>query len=484
MNTLSKIGYGIGQMSDGTKQAAFSTFLFFYYNQVLGLSGSLAGLAALLALVADAITDPMVGHLSDRLRSKWGRRHPYMFAAVVPFFFAMYALFSPPADLSQLQLFGWMLGMAIALRFALTLFYVPHLSLGAELVDDYHEKTSLIGYRVFFTYFGIVLVSVIGFAVFFPPTEIHANGLLNADSYPDFGLFCAILASAAMLVSIFATRKSIPNLRAPVKSLGKKINPVMAVFQVLRTLKLKSFRNIFIVTLTFTSLVGLTQTLLVYTATYIFKFGPEHLAGLAGSIVVGLLFASVVAQAMSKRFDKRKSLAICITIGCLTAFFPITLYLLGSLDLMPITSKFIFVFIFNGISQIFFIAYMILLDSMLSDVIDENEMLTEQREEGLFFAARSFATKASFGVGAFFAGIALDIINLPKGADPATVPTHVVDLLALLGGPGMMLFFLATIFISNRYPLNEVRHKEIMEKIKLNKASANTVELPVQAKTI
>lgn len=469
MNFMSKAGYGIGQLSDGTKQAAFSTFLFFFYNQVLGLSGSLAGLAALLALVADAVTDPMIGHLSDRLRSKWGRRHPYMIASVIPFFITMYLLFSPPAGLTQLQLFSWMLGMAIALRFALTLFYVPHLSLGAEMVDDYHGKTSLIGYRVFFTYFGGLVVTVVGFAVFFPKTEALPNGLLNAASYPAFGLFCAILASVAMIISIISTRKAIPNLRAPVETKEQDAHPVLAVFELIKTLKLHSFRNIFLVILLFTSFAGLTQTLLIYTATYIFKFSPEHLAGLASSIILGLLFASVAAQKLSKRFDKRKSLAICVTLGCLTAYTPITMHLLGWLELMAFSTKFGLIFILNGISQVFFIAYVIIIDSMLSDVIDENECNTGQREEGKFFAARAFATKASFGLGSFMAGIALDIIDIPKNALPDSVPLETVDLLAFLGGPAMMIFFMSTILISNRYPLNEARHKEIMVNIKKNK---------------
>ena len=92
-----KLSYGVGQLSDGIKQSAFTTFLFFYYNQVLGLSGSLAGTAALLALLVVAVTDPMVGQYSDRFDSRWGRRHPFMLAGAVPFGLAMVLLFSPPA---------------------------------------------------------------------------------------------------------------------------------------------------------------------------------------------------------------------------------------------------------------------------------------------------------------------------------------------------------------------------------------------------
>jgi Na+/melibiose symporter-like transporter len=84
MKTSLKLGYGVGQTSSGVKNAAFAIFLFFYFNQVLGLSGSLAGMASLLALIVDAITDPMVGQLSDRYKSRWGRRHPFMLILHLP----------------------------------------------------------------------------------------------------------------------------------------------------------------------------------------------------------------------------------------------------------------------------------------------------------------------------------------------------------------------------------------------------------------
>ncbi len=465
MKLSQKLGYGVGQLSDGAKQAAFSTFLFFYYNQVLGLSGSLAGAAALLALLADAITDPMIGQISDRFRSRFGRRHPFMLAGVVPFAIAMVALFSPPSDLSQYELFGWMLGCAVAVRFALTLFFVPHLSLGAELVKDYHERTSLIGYRVFFTYAGILVVSVVGFAVFFPSTPDYPNGLLNAASYPGFGMFCGVLGAAAMFITVFSTRFAIPNLTQPAQNIEKK-NPLLAVKEVFRTLKIASFRNLFTVTLMFTSLVGMVGTLTVYVATYVFEFTPGHLAGLASSFVVGLLFASLVAQKLSRRFDKRFALGVCVTLGSLTAFAPIIGYLLGLFEGVAIAPKFSFVFIMTGLSQIFFIAYTILLDSMLTDVIDENEMYTGVREEGLFFAARSFATKASFGIGSFVAGISLDIIEFPKNATVETINPEVVSSLAMLGGPIMLLLFISTVFISRRYPLDQKRHSEILAAIK------------------
>ena len=464
LKLATKLSYGVGQLSDGVKQASFSTFLFFYYNQVLGLSASLAGVAALLALLVDAITDPMVGQLSDRFESRWGRRHPFMLAGAIPFGLAIVALFSPPDGLGQIALFGWMLGGAIAVRLMLTLFFVPHLSLGAELATDYYGRTSLIGYRVFFTYAGILLTTVIGFAVFFPPTAAFSNGLLNKASYPNFGIFCALMGSVAMLVCVFGTRGAIPTLRQPSAHTGES-SVIWAFVDVFRTLRLDAFRVLFLAVLIFNTLAGTVQTLLIYVATYVFEFQPEQLAGLAASVVIGILFASFVAQKLSRRFDKKNALSICVVTAGLFAFSPQVLYFGGVLESMSITTKFAFVFTVNGISQIFFIAYIILLDSMLSDVIDEHELNTSKREEGLFFAARSFATKASYGLGSFFAGIGLDIIQFPQSASPETVPADSVLSLAILSGPVMFVLFTATVIVSSRYPLTAARHGDIMRAI-------------------
>lgn len=187
-------------------------------------------------------------------------------------------------------------------------------------------------------------------------------------------------------------------------------------------------------------------------------------------MLVGIVFASLVAQSLSRRLDKRNALAICVVVGGIFAFSPQVLYFSGVLGAMSFTAKFAFIFSVNGISQVFFIAYIILLDSMLSDVIDEHELHSSKREEGLFFAARSFATKASYGLGSFFAGIGLDIIHFPQSASPETVPADAVLNLAILSGPIMFVLFSATVLVSSRYPLTAARHRDIMHAIEKRSA--------------
>ena len=133
VNLTTKLSYGIGQAAEGIKNAAFGTFLLLYYNQVLGLSGSLAGIAIFIALCFDAVTDPIAGSISDNFRSKWGRRHPFMYASAIPLAIAFYFLFVPMDGLGTTGLFIWMTVFTILTRGAMTLYHVPHLALGAEL---------------------------------------------------------------------------------------------------------------------------------------------------------------------------------------------------------------------------------------------------------------------------------------------------------------------------------------------------------------
>ncbi len=464
VTTPLKFGYGVGQLSEGIKSTAFSTFLFFYYNQVLGLSGSLAGSAALIALIIDAVTDPMVGQLSDRFRSRWGRRHPFMLAGAIPFAFALFALFSPPEGLQTISLFAWMLGWAVIVRILFTLFCVPHYSLGAEMARDYHGRTALISYRVFFSFLGGILASAGGFAFFFPPSEAFPNGMLNAASYPMFGLTAGALGSAAMLASIYSTRSTIAHLTVP-NSKQNQRSALFALGAVVRALRLQSFRLLFMSAIVFMSIAGVTLTLSVYIGTYNYGFAPELLSVISTSPIVGVLFAPAVASKLSQRLDKKQALAYCVCLGAVISTFPLMLYLADVFQGFSLAQRFGLAFVCMGVGQVFFIAYIIVFDSMVTDTIDEHELVTGEREEGLFFAARALAQKASSGVGSFMAGIALDTISFPRSASASDVPQAALDGLAIIGGPVCLLFFVGTLYFSNRYQLNEQRHGEIMCEI-------------------
>ena len=148
-----KFFYGFGSIAFGVKDNGFSYFLFAFYSIIIGLRPGLAALSLLIALIFDAVSDPIVGHVSDNLHSKWGRRHPFMYFAALPVAFFYYFLWHPP-ELGQTGLFIYLTLLAIAVRTFVTLYEIPSTALVAEISEDYDQRTSMLSYRYFFGWWG------------------------------------------------------------------------------------------------------------------------------------------------------------------------------------------------------------------------------------------------------------------------------------------------------------------------------------------
>ncbi|MEM9842892.1 MAG: MFS transporter, partial [Pseudomonadota bacterium] len=191
ISLATKALYGGGSIASGIKDTAFNVFLLFFYTQVAGLSGALAGLAIFIALLLDAVSDPLVGYWSDRFQSAWGRRHPFMYFAALPMGAAFYFLFNPPFDASQNLLFVWMVVFAVLVRFFMTFYAVPSSALIAEMTANYDERTTLSGYRVFLGWVGGLTFATIGYVVFFAPSDAFEDGRLNPTAYQGFALLGA-----------------------------------------------------------------------------------------------------------------------------------------------------------------------------------------------------------------------------------------------------------------------------------------------------
>ena len=172
-----KLSYGIGAIGEASVLWLLATLAFFFYNQVIGLSGFLTGLAVSIAIFFDAISDPLVGSMSDNFRSKLGRRHPFMFAAPLPVIVCLYLIFNPPEGLDQLATFTWFTSFTILLKLSITLFTIPHLALGAELSDDYIERSKVMSFNNVLSYTGVIIMHVYVWFFIFPNIEGYELGL-------------------------------------------------------------------------------------------------------------------------------------------------------------------------------------------------------------------------------------------------------------------------------------------------------------------
>lgn len=464
LTVFTKIFYGTGQMSQGVKDTAFQSFVVFYFSQVLGLPALMAGFAALIALLVDAVTDPLMGDISDNWHSKLGRRHPFMIAAVIPFPLSLYMLFTPPAGLDQQGLFLWLVSWSVIVRVMLTMFNVPHNALGAELSKDYQERTKIVSYRTFLGYVGGIALSVIALNSFFKANEQYPNGMLNVEGYSQLGVLAAGIAFVAMIVCIVGTLHTVPYLPKAAEN-QKKVDLKRSFKAFGEALKLKPFRLIFVVQILTMVAGGAGATFMLYIGSYFFELSPSEISVLTLTIVVGLIPASLIAPILSKRIDKMPSLVSCLLIATVFSFSPIILRLI---DVLPANgSPLIMPILFSTyvVGYSFFIAAGIIIGSMLADIADLHATQTNKRQEGLFFAANSFAQKATFGVGTLLAGIGLDVIAFPKQVDVSMVSADTIFDLGMLAGPMPMFIYLLAAFLACKYDLNKTKHNEISAQL-------------------
>ena len=463
-----KLFYGLGRASIGIKDGLFQLFLFFYFSQVLGLDPELAGLSSLVALVFDAITDPLVGLISDKWQSKkWGRRHPFMFSSALPLGFFMWLLFAPPEGLSQTGLFLWLTTMAILVRTAITVFFVPYISLGAELSTDYKERTSIAAIRLLFSAVFSVIVMIVGFVFYFVPTEEYANGLLNKGAYPTFALLCGVMMAILVIISAWGTRKIIPQLPQP-SAFQQQLTIRQSLSSLGTAFIMPSFRSLVLFYMLLHVGLGVGIIFTPYYCTYYFGFATQEMAVLPISAAIGGFLSVLLAPNLGDKFDKKMTTLWSGLIVGLAFTLPFHLRMLGFFPengtplLLPIyvvTLIVAYTALMTAVS---------LVNSMMADVVDEFELQTGNRQEGLFFSMMSFALKMTTGVGTFIAGLLLAWIEFPKQAEVGEVAQSTIDSLGWVGGPIVLGFFVLSVFFILPYPISKGRFLEIRKGLEEN----------------
>lgn len=462
-----KLAFGVGQLAEGVKNYGLATFLLLYYNQVLGVSGWLAGLAIFVALLFDAVSDPVAGSVSDGWQSRWGRRHPFMYVSALPLAVCFYFLFAPPAGLGEIGLFAWLTTFLVLTRGAMTLYHVPHLALGAELTDDYEERTSIVSYRTVFGVLGQMVMVVVAFSFFFVDTP-ELQGTLVASAYPPFALACGAIMLLTIWWSALGTHDQIPHLKPVAVAPGRR-SAGAVVGQVFRDLVEAvgnaSFRWLFAGVLIVFVMVGVQSTLGLYMGNYFWELGSEELRWLTLAAPMGFLLGAPFTRALNRRFDKKPSLVIGTAWYAVFQLSPPVLRLLGLFPgndhplLVPLLVAMSVVGGFGVVQAI------VSAGSMMADIADEHELRTRRRQEGIFFGALSFSGKGASGLGSLVGGAGIDLIAFPKGAVPGEVAGDVLLRLGLLYGPVVMGFAVAAVWCYSHYQLTRARHQEIVREL-------------------
>jgi len=464
LGVATKVAFGKGASGEAITNVSFNTFVFFYYNQVLGLSGTLAGLAVTIALFSDAITDPLMGTISDRTKSRFGRRHPYLLFTAIPLGMVFFLIFSPPPGLEGYWLFFWFCGFTILMRTLLTLYAVPHLALGAELSQDYHQRSTVMSYNNFFGFLGGASTSWIAYTWFFNSTEEYANGLRNPEAYPEFAFFAALFISGAILACAWFTRDKIPYLPQPPDD-QPPFRPLTVFREMFSAISNRNYLNLLLGFFFLSLMLGVHETLNLHMGTFFWELEPSQLRFYVFGSITGYVLGFTQTTPLHRLIDKRNSIIVSV-LGL--AFFGALAVNLRLLDIFPTNSwaylfpLLVFISVFSyGSGSILNISVM----SALADIADEHELKTGRRQEGIFYSARTFFAKSTSALGHLIAGIALDLIEFPTNAVLGEVDTQTIYELGVVYGPMAMVPGICSVFFYGRYKLNRKRLAEIQASI-------------------
>jgi len=416
-----KLLYGVGEMPITVLMFLSGIFLLFFYKTVMDLPPALAGMGLSASLVLDAVLDPYIGHLSDRTRSRLGRRHTYMLPGALAMGVCFFLLFSPPQHLSRPVLFLWLLVCSIALRTTSAVYRIPYLGLGAELSRDYDDRTSTMAIRALFGLLGILAAAWLSFRLFFPV----AADRLQYPGYPRLGMAFGAIMTGAGLFSFFGTlgyrNSGTPTtIAAPHFFSGFWIS-----------MRNADFRRIWVASTIFFLAVTLNFSMAIDYFTWYAKInGGGTLSAIWTYFGTGALLGVLMWLVLARRAEKRNLylFAMAATAAVLLGAYVFVGdgRLFGTGHALPLMMG-------HVLAGIFASAYWVLPPSMVADVTDTDELSTGLRREGIYYGIMNFGEKIAAGGALFLAGILLTVFRkLSHGvvvsAHGGALGTHIIPL--------------------------------------------------------
>ena len=457
---LDKIGYGSGNFSAGISGQVIGTYLVFYCTAILNIPGSLVGLAVSLSIIWDAITDPLMGYISDMTKSKiFGRRHQYILIGGIGLGISNYLLWNISSGLSDYLKFAIIFVLILVIKTFSTIYVTPYTALGAELSNDYNERTNIQGVKTVFFLLGLAFVSVFGMFVFFRSTPEFPSGQLNPSSYSSMGIFSSILIIIFALICFYSTKKYIPilNEHADKGVSNATIKTLLSAFK--EIFLNKTFRYVafaFMFTNIASALVANTG---LHVFTYTFSLSSQQIALIIGVQLLVSILSQPIWSLASKRLDKKPSMVLGISLCIISSLFFLILVFLkdhvmgNALYFMPFA-----VLAGFGTGGLFTLPF-----SMIADVIDLDELNTGRRAEGSYYGCLTLFYKLSQSITLLLIGFVLDIVkfdaNLPIQAESTVI------ILGLMLSIGSGLSFIAALLSISGYNLNRSTVENIQKKI-------------------
>jgi GPH family glycoside/pentoside/hexuronide:cation symporter len=436
--------FGAPGLGAGYMYLMLALYVMKFATDVLLIAPAIMGIIFSASRIWDAVSDPVVGYLSDRTRIRYGRRRSWILASTLPIGAAFVMVFAPPQGLTGAGLAVWMAVAIIGFYSAMTVFFVPHLSLGAELSDNYHERSRLFGVRHGFYTFGSIL-SLISFYLLIA-AEQEGRDVVRSQAFD-----LALLAAAMMVVMILLSvgqLKERPDYQGRVNE-----NPFHAFRDV--------WRN--------------HHARLLIVVTFIEHVGSAAIGALTLYVAQYVIGAPLWAPVMILCYMIPSSLSVPMWIPLSRRFGKVRLWMFsmiltgvsfGSMFALPfldgVTVKTVYICIAAVFAGLAAGCGGTLSPSIQGDVIDYDEMVTGERKEGSYFAAWNFVYKGATGVMLLLTGFVLQLSGfVPNEAQTMTVQIAIVTLYGMFP----LVCYAIGAFLFRRFTLDEAEHAKIREAL-------------------
>jgi glycoside/pentoside/hexuronide:cation symporter, GPH family len=474
----SKLFYGAGSVAFGVATLGLSSAVLQpYLNRVIGLPALWVGTAIMATLILDAFIDPAIGQWSDRLRTRWGRRHPLMYAAA-PLVAASCIAFWNSPDWPPEMLGFYLIGMLVLLRLCVSLYEVPSQALAPELTSDYHQRTSLFSYRFFFGVVGGFGMNVVLYQFFLSPQN---GGILNREAYGQYGVLAGAVMAASILVSAIGTHRHVPRLAAPPPGkaeLGQLLREIGG------TLSNRSLVVVMISGLCSGVASGMTNALSQYFYIEFWGLTAAHISYLALAAVLASIAGVAIVNPTSRAFGKKAAMIGLFSVATVTAAMPILLRLLGLMP--PNGSPWVFAILWGDalLATTLAISGFIIISSMVADIVEDAAVKTGVRSEGLLFAANGLLPKFTAGIGVFLSGLLLTAVAFPTDAAAGAVPAEVMRKLALITLPVTFTMNVLSIAVLVFYRIDQETHERNLAALGEQAAVGEPETAPTEAEPV
>jgi len=441
--------YGSGDLGFSITSTIIGVYFLFFLTDVVGINVKIAGLAIFIGRTWDYINDPLFGYISDRTRTRWGRRRPFLLFGAIPFAIFFTLMWWKPPIQGDLALVVYYTVVYVLYDASATMIYMPYFALTPELTSDYDERTSLTSVRALFSLFG----SLVAFTI---PLIIVSNfSPENANSVLIMGLVFGFASAIPLWLVFFGSRERPEFMNQKQPGLRESIRASMENRPFLFSAAIYLF--------TWVSIDILQASILYFIIHVVNQDNNNEL--IMASIFVIAMFALPLWTWVSGRLNKR----IAYIIG--VAFLAVVLLLLVTLTPSTPLNFIIILCILAGIGVS---AAHVMPWSIIPDAIEYDELITGERHEGMFYSLISLSQKIASSFAIFLVSQVLGATGYIQNSTQQ--PASAILGIRIVIGPIPAFMLCIGILFAILYPLGRERYTQIAHELEERRAKASKDE--------